>query len=207
MTATLYGTPVTDAPDDLLSVSDVADLLGLTIEQVRGALYSRRLPGLKDPGRTGQWWIRRSQAEAYRTRRPRQDLLTVSEAAEILGSSAKKVRELIYAHALPAARDEIDKNYRLRREDVEDYRDGRLQPQPSPMVAELSDYAARIAAAKKAWEDLAEERNRAAVRWVDQGASVTEVATLFPLSRDRASTLLQKTRSKIAEEAAKRGQS
>lgn len=130
--------------------------------------------------------------------------LTVREVAQLLDRSTDYVRTLFYSRTIPNEIDPKDGNYRARRGDVEDYIVGRNRTSRNPMFAEMGDYAERIAAAKKVWEDLIAERNRRLVYWVDEeGQSVTAAAQAVELTRKRTGDLLKLTRGKLPPSSTK----
>ena len=81
----------------ILSLSQAAELIGVEKSTVARWLRNGKLPGTQMPGQRGQWVIYRADVENYktahandphhRTTPARDDHLSVTEAAELLGIS------------------------------------------------------------------------------------------------------------------------
>lgn len=129
------------------------------------------------------------------------DQLTVSEVASILHRTTDHVRTLVHSGRLPAELDPADRNYRIRRADLDEYRQGRAAP-PSPMFEELGRFADDIAALQSQIDTLTRERNRAMLRWRDEhGASVTAIASAARVGRQHATDVLRVARAEARAEA------
>lgn len=213
MTATLYSRPMTDTPDGLLlSVSEVADALNLTTDQVRALIYNRRLRGKKVPIKPGavaaEWRVDPAEVERYRrdhvgTAARSKDDLTVGQAATRLGKSVKAVRDLLYAGRLTGWKDESDRNWRIPREEVERYiaaPQTRIARHPmfkeGDKYAERCRYEGRPAEAPAAVTAAIVERNLAILRWRERGETVDAIAAAFHLHRVTASNIIRDTRRK-----------
>lgn len=202
---------MTDTPDGLLlSVSEVADALNLTTDQVRSLIYNRRLRGKKVPIKPGavalEWRVAPAEVERYRTDHEAtavraKDEMTVAQAATRLGKSVKAVRDLLYAGRLTGRKDDRDRNWRIPREEVERYI---AAPQTRitrhPMFKEGDKYAERCqyegqrADVPAAVTTAIAERNLAMLGWRERGETVDAIAAAFHLHRVTASNIIRDTR-------------
>jgi excisionase family DNA binding protein len=123
------------------------------------------------------------------------DRLTVPEVAALLGLTTDYTRTLIYSGRLPSEVDERDRNYRVRRGDVEAFLAGRATVELRPMFVELGGYVARIKDLRDRLDALVDERNRAMVRWRDGGATVPAIAEAVGMTRQHATEAIRLTRA------------
>lgn len=132
------------------------------------------------------------------------DPLDVHEAAAVLGVNVKQVRELLATNRLRGWKTADDRTWRVRRDDVEAYRDGQSRPPRDEATELLEEFRHREGVLLDQLDALTVERNRALLRLNEQGHSVTALAVAAHMSRQRTSDLLRITRAELPQSSARR---